>query len=65
MIITFHFLDDKQEMSYEDTIEMIDNHSYLMDCVNDPEGHTVWSKNLFSMVDSIKGSGDETTDFFQ
>lgn len=65
MIITLHFLDDKQELSYEDTIEMIDNHAYLMDCVNDPESHTVWSKGLFSMVDSIRGSGGETTDFFQ
>ena len=51
MTITFHFLDDKQELSYEDIIEMIDNHAYLMECVNEPESHIVRSEGLQIMVD--------------
>lgn len=65
MVITFHFLDDKQELAYEDTIDMINNHAYLMDCVNNPEEHIVKSDRLEIMRDSILNSGGDTTDFFQ
>lgn len=39
MIITFHFTDDRWELSYAETLEMIENHEYLMDCVIDPEAY--------------------------
>ena len=39
MIVTFHFIDDKQELSYDETLEMIENHAYLVDSVNDPEAY--------------------------
>ena len=50
MVITFHFTDDRQHLSYAETLEMIENHKYLMDCVNDPEAHMVggrlWARPL-------------------
>ena len=39
MIVTFHFIDDKQELSYDETLETIENHAYLVDGVNDPEAY--------------------------
>lgn len=64
MIITFHFTDDKQELSYEDTLEMIENHGYLMDCVNDPEAHVVDSPAAAKMMESIISVGGTDPDFF-
>lgn len=64
MVITFHFTDDKQELSYEDTLEMIENHKYLMDCVNDPETHVVDSPAAAKMMESIISKGGADPDFF-
>ena len=64
MVITFHFTDDKQELSYEDTLEMIENHKYLMDCVNDPETHVVDSPAAAKMMESIISEGGADPDFF-
>ena len=64
MVITFHFTDDKQELSYEDTLEMIENHKYLMDCVNDPEAHIVDSPAAAKMMESIASVGGTDPDFF-
>ena len=64
MVITFHFTDDKQELSYEDTLEMIENHKYLMDCVNDPEAHVVDSPAAAKMMESIISVGGANPDFF-
>lgn len=64
MVITFHFTDDKQELSYEDTLEMIENHRYLMDCVNDPEAHVVDSPAAAKMMESIISVGGANPDFF-
>ncbi len=64
MVITFHFTDDKQELSYEDTLEMLENHRYLMDCVNDPEAHTVYSPTVAKMMESIISVGGADPDFF-
>ncbi len=64
MVITFHFTDDKQELSYEDTLEMLENHGYLMDCVNDPEAHTVYSPTVAKMMESIINVGGADPDFF-
>lgn len=65
MVITFHFTDDKQELSYEDTLEMLENHGYLMDCVNDPEAHTVYSPTVAKMMESIINVGGADPDFFR
>lgn len=65
IVITFHFTDDKQELSYEDTLEMIENHKYLMDCVNDPEAHVVDSLTAAKMKESILSGGGTDPDFFQ
>ena len=64
MVITFHFTDDKQELSYEDILEMIENHKYLMDCVNDPETHVVDSPAAAKMMESIISKGGADPDFF-
>ena len=64
MVITFHFTDDKQELSYEDTLEMIENHKYLMECVNEPEAHVVISPAVVQMMESIVGAGGTDPDFF-
>lgn len=64
MVITFHFTDDRQELSYEDTLEMIENHKYLMDCVNDPEAHVVDSPAAAKMRESILSAGGANPDFF-
>lgn len=37
MVITFHFTEDQWELSYEETLEMIESHECLMDFFNDPE----------------------------
>ncbi len=65
IVITFHFTDDKQELSYEDTLEMIENHKYLMDCVNDPEALVVDNHTIAEMKESILSGGDTDPDFFQ
>ena len=41
MVVTFHFTDDRQELSYEETLEMIENHKYLMDFFNNPLAHVI------------------------
>ena len=64
LVITFHFTDDRQELSYEDTLEMIENHRYLMDCVNDPEAHVVDSPTAEKIRESILAIGDANPDFF-
>lgn len=64
LVITFHFTDDRQELSYEDTLEMIENHRYLMDCVNDPEAHVVDSPAAEKIRESILAIGDANPDFF-
>lgn len=64
IVITFHFTDDKQELSYEDTLEMIENHRYLMDCVNDPEAHVVDNPAVAKMKESILSGRGTDPDFF-
>lgn len=64
IVITFHFIDDKQELSFEDTLEMIENHKYLMDCVNDPEAHWVDNPLVAKMKESILSGGGTDPDFF-
>ena len=64
MVITFHFTDDKQELSYEDTLEMIENHGYLMDCVNDPEAHVEDNPVAAKMRESLISVGGTDPDFF-
>ena len=64
MVITFHFTDDKQELSYEDTLEMIENHRYLMDCVNDPEAHVEDNPVAAKMRESLISVGGTDPNFF-
>lgn len=64
IVITFHFIDDKQELSFEDALEMIENHKYLMDCVNDPEAHWVDNPLVAKMKESILSGGGTDPDFF-
>lgn len=64
MVITFHFTDDKQELSYEDTLEMIENHKYLMDCVNDPEAHVEDNPVAAKMRESLISVGGTDPNFF-
>ena len=49
---------------YFNTLEMIENHKYLMDCVNDPEAHTVDSQVAAKMMESIHSAGGAAPDFF-
>lgn len=63
MIMTFHFIDDKRELSYSETMEMLENHSYLMECVNDPEAHMELNDKVRTMMGSIVNKGGQ--DFFQ
>ena len=65
MVITFHFTDDRQHLSYADTLEMIENHKYLMDCVNNPEAHMVGGSVVDQMMASLLDQGGETPNFFQ
>ena len=64
MVITFHFTDDRQELSYEDTLEMIENHRYLMGCMDDTEAHVVDSPAAEKIRESILAMGDANPDFF-
>lgn len=64
MVITFHFTDDKQELSYEDTLEMIENHRYLMDCVNDPEAHVEYNPVAAKMRENLISVGGTDPNFF-
>ena len=64
MVITFHFTDDKQELSYEDTLEMIENHRYLMDCVNDPEAHVEDNPVAAKMRENLISVGGTDPNFF-
>lgn len=64
MVITFHFTDDKQELSYEDTLEMIENHRYLMDCVNDPEAHVEYNPIAAKMRENLISVGGTDPNFF-
>ena len=65
MVITFHFTDDKQELSYEDTLEMIENHRYLMDCVNDPEAHVEYNPIAAKMRENLISVGGTDPNFFR
>ena len=65
LVITFHFTDDKQELSYADTLEMIENHKYLIDCVSDPEAHVVNGPVVDKMRENLLRLESENPDFFQ
>ena len=41
---------------------MIENHKYLMDCVNDPEAHIVISPVVAKMMESIVSVGGTDPD---
>ena len=64
MIVTFHFIDDKQELSYDETLEMIKNHAYLVDSVNDPETHVESGSAAERMKNSLLEQGVDDSDFF-
>lgn len=64
MVITFHFTDDRRELSYEETLEMIESHEYLMDFVNDPEAHVEGGPVADRIRDSLLNPGGENADFF-
>lgn len=65
MVITFHFTDDRQELSYEETLEMIENHQYLMSFFNDPEKRVGGEPIMDEMFYSLLDQGGENSDFFQ
>lgn len=64
IIITFHYTDDRQELSYEETLKMIKNHEYLMDCVNDPEAHMVCGTVVDQKRESLFNPEGRNSDFF-
>lgn len=64
MVFTFHYTDDKRELSYAETLDMIENHKYLMDCVNDPESHMESGPIIDKMRNSLLSQGGEDSDFF-
>lgn len=64
MISTFHYLDDKQELSYEDAISMIDNNAIIFSYMGEYSSADGMEFELNTMKRSIVGGG-ESTDFFQ
>ena len=65
MVITFHFTDDRQELSYEETIEMIENRQYLMSFFNNPKTLVAGEPVDDEMFKSLLDQGGENSDFFQ
>ena len=65
MAITFHFIDDRQELSYEETLEMIENHKYLMDCVNGPKAHVEGEPIMDKVRSRFLSQGGGNPNFFQ
>lgn len=64
MVITFHYTEDRQELSYTETLEMIKGHGYLIDFVNDPEAHMEGEPVAERMRDSLLNQGGMDSDFF-
>ena len=65
MIITFHFTDDRQELSYEETLKMIENHKHLMYFFNIPEEDVIGESIVDQMRASLLDQGGENPNFFQ
>lgn len=65
MVITFHFTDDRQELSYEETLKMIENRKHLMDFFNTPEENVIGESIVDQMRASLLDQGGENPNFFQ
>lgn len=65
MLITFHFTDDRQELSYEETLKMIENDERLMGFFTDPNKRMVGEPIIDEMWYSLLDQGGENPDFFQ
>ena len=52
LVIIFHFTDDRRELSYAETLEMIENHGYLTECFNDSVAHVVGVRLLMILFHS-------------
>ena len=59
--MTFHFSDERRELPFEETEQLIDNQQKILSLMN---GQSNPEKVPTGMFESLIGNGEEKSDFF-